>query len=520
MTKRFSDDSVSDSMTAKHNASDDPSLPPLDPQDWDEYRALAHRMLDESLDYLRDVRDRPTWQPMPPDVRRALGNEPLPHAGLGEEAAYEDFLRLVRPYPNGNIHPRFWGWVMGTGTPQSAMADFLSSVVNPNVGGLEQAPVLVEQQVVKWCAELMGFPNGAGGILVSGGTMANVYGLAVARQQRAGFDVRAEGLQGDQPRLLVYGSTETHGWLSKACEFLGLGNAAFRRVAVDDEFRVDVKAMESLIAADRAAGHRPFCIIGTVGTVQTGATDDLEALADLAQREGLWFHVDGAFGAMARLSPETAAVTRGMERADSLAFDLHKWGYLPFDVACVLTREDRQLTETFSMKAAYLASQQRGILAGGGIFFADRGLELSRSFKALKVWMMLRATGADTLGRHIARNVRQARYLETLVKREAELELLAPVPLNLVNFRYVPAGGVGAGATRSGAADSSATDLDALNREILAELQERGIAAPSGTVIRGKFAIRVAITNHRSRDDDFDLLVRSVVDIGRKLTAR
>ena len=480
------------------------SLPPLDPQDWEAFRALAHRMVDESLDYLRDVRERPTWQPMPSAVRAALGAEPVPRSGRGDEAAYADFLALVRPYPNGNIHPRFWGWVMGTGTPQAAMSDFLASVMNPNVGGLEQSPVLVEKQVVKWCAELMGFPADSGGILVSGGTMANVFGLAVARQQRAGFDVRAEGLQGDHPLLLVYASTETHGWLKKACEFLGLGHTAFRPVPVDDEFRVDVHAMAAMIAADRAAGHRPFCVIGTTGTVQTGATDDLESLADLAERERIWFHVDGAFGAMARLSTETAAITRGMERADSLAFDLHKWGYLPFDVACVLVREDAHLVETFSIQAAYLKRETRGVIAESGIYFADRGLELTRSFKALKVWMMLRATGTDTLGGHIARNVRQAKYLESLVTVHPLLELLAPVPLNIVNFRCAPPG-------------VAHDALDALNREILIQLQEQGIAVPSGTTVRGQFAIRVAITNHRSRDDDFEALVEAVARIGREL---
>ena len=478
-------------------------IPPLDPSNWDEYRTLAHRMLDESLDYLRDVRQRPTWTPMPAEVRERLSSEPVPRAGLGDRAAYDDFVSLVRPYPNGNIHPRFWGWVMGTGTPQTAMADFLSSVVNPNLGGLEQAPVLVEKQVVKWSAELMGFPDTAGGILVSGGTMANVLGLAVARQHGAGFDVRAEGLQGSHPQLLVYASTEVHGWLKKACEFLGLGNAAFRRVPVNADFEVDVAAMEAMIRADREAGHRPFCIIGTAGTVQTGATDDLGALADLAAREKLWFHVDGAFGAMARLSPETASVTKGMERADSLAFDLHKWGYLPFDIACLITREDRQLVETFSMQAAYLASDTRGLMAQSGIYFADRGIELTRSFKALKAWMMFRATGVDLLGQHIARNVRQARYLEGLVKARPELELLAPVPLNIVNFRF----------TRPGADDEM---LNALNRRILADLQEEGIAVPSGTMIKGRYAIRVAISNHRSRDDDFEALVEAVVRIGQR----
>lgn len=482
------------------------TIPPLDPQDWEQYRALAHRMVDESLDYLRDVRDRPTWKPMPAEVREALTSEPLPRAGIGDEAVYEEFLSLVRPYPNGNIHPRFWGWVMGTGTPQAAMEDFLASVMNPNVGGFEQSPVLVEKQVIKWCAELMGFPTSAGGILVSGGTMANDVCLAVARQKGAGFDVRTEGLQGEHPTLLVYGSTETHGWLKKGCELLGLGSAAFRRVPVHEDFTVNVAEMQAMIAADRAAGHRPVCIVGTSGTVQTGATDDLVALADLAAREKLWFHVDGAFGAMAALSPETAPQVKGQERADSIAFDLHKWGYLPFDVACVLVRDDADLVETFSAQGAYLASEKRGLMAQSGVFFADRGIELTRSFKALKVWMRLRAAGTDTLGLHIARNVEQAQRLASLVSANPELDLLAPAPLNIVNFRYLAPG-------------LDAAALDALNREILISLQEEGTAVPSGTVIRGRFSIRVAIANHRSTDADFDALVEAVVRLGRSLTA-
>ena len=483
----------------------DSTIPSLDPADWDEYRTLAHRMLDESLDYLRDLRNRPAWTPMPAPVKHELRTEPLPRHGLGERAAYEDFLRLVRPYPNGNIHPRFWGWVMGTGSPQAAMADFLSSVMNPNVGGFDQSPVLVEKQVVKWYAELMGFPADAGGILVSGGTMANVYALAVARHHAAGWDVRKTGLLGGPP-LRVYASTEMHGWLKKSCEFLGMGDESFRRVPVDADFRVDVAAMAAMIAEDRAAGLRPFCVMGTAGTVQTGASDDLNALADLAAREQLWFHVDGAFGAMAKLAPGALAeaAVRGLERADSVAFDLHKWGYLPIDVAVILTREDRQLREAFSMQAAYLTPETRGILAEGGIHFADRGIELTRGFKALKVWMTMRAQGTDVLGQHIARNIAQAQYLAGLVRAEKELELLAPVPLNLVNLRYVAPG-----------LDDAA--LDALNREILIRLQEDGVAVPSGTTIRGKFAIRVAIANHRSTDADFDALVAGVLALGRSL---
>ncbi len=486
---------------------DSPDSPaPLDPSDWEAYRALAHRMLDESLDHLRGVRTRPTWTPTPDAVRAEIKNESLPRQGMGDTAAYDDFVRLVRPYPNGNIGPRFWGWVMGTGTPQAAMADFLSSVINPQMGGLDHAPVYVEQQVIRWYCELMGFPASAGGILISGGTMANVLGLAVARRQRAGWDVRVKGAYGGPP-LRVYASQEVHSWLKKTCDFLGLGEEAFRKVPVHDDYTVNVAAMEQMIHEDRAAGLQPFCVIGTAGTVQTGASDDFNALADLAAREKLWFHVDGAFGAMAKLAqiPEAQAAVSGMDRADSVAFDLHKWGYLPFDVAMLITREDKHLTETFANQAPYLTSMPGGLNASGSVYFNDRGIELTRGFRALKVWMTMRAQGTDLLGAHIARNIKQAQYLAGIVAKEPQLELLAPVPLNLVNFRYKAAG-----------LDTDA--LNALNRNILVRLQEDGIAVPSGTVIRGQFAIRVAITNHRSEQSDFDALVAGVLDLGRQLT--
>lgn len=482
-------------------------LPPLDPANWPQYRQLAHKILDESLDYLESINTRPAWIPTPAEIRQAISTEKVPKEGLGEQRAYDDFKELVRPYPNNNIHPRFWGWVMGTGSPQAAMADFLAAVVNPQMGGLDHAPVYVEQQVIRWYAELMGYGQDAGGLLMSGGTMANVLALAVARTHSAGWDVRKTGTYGGPP-LRVYASAETHSWLKKSCEFLGMGDDAFRRVPVNADFQVDVTAMQEMIRADREAGLLPFCIIGTVGTVQTGASDDLNALADLAAREQLWFHVDGAFGAMAALAPhaKAAAAVNGLARADSIAFDLHKWGYLPFDVAVVLTKEDRHLAETFATQAPYLASSTGGINKSGSIYFADRGIELTRSFKALKVWMTMRAQGTDLLGAHIARNIDQATYLESLVRAEDELELLAPVPLNLVNFRY----------TKPGLSDDA---LNALNREILVQLQERGIAVPSGTMIRGKFAIRVAITNHRSQDADFDALVAGVLSLGRELAA-
>jgi aromatic-L-amino-acid decarboxylase len=474
----------------------------LDPADWDEFRALAHRMVDDTLAHLASLRDQPAWRPMPEEVRGSFA-EPLPMEGVGAEAAYEAFAERVRPYPNGNLHPRFWGWVQGTGTPLAMMAEMLAAAINPHLAGFDQAPKRVEEQVIAWLAELMGFPASATGVLVAGGTMANVLGLAVARHAQAGFDLRAEGLQGGRPRMLLYGSTETHGWVKKAAELLGLGSTAFRAIGVDAHDRVDVEAMRAAIRADRAAGHHPFCVIGTAGTVNTGATDDLRALAALCRDEGLWFHVDGAFGALARLSDELAPLVTGMEEADSLGFDLHKWMYLPFEAACVLVRDGAVHRDAFSIRASYLAMGERGVTAGG-IPFADLGIDLTRNFKALKVWMSLRAHGVRAYARLIEQNVAHVRHLAARVEADPALELLAPVALNVLCFRYAPPG-------------VPAARLDAINQEILLRLQEEGIAVPSGTTVRGRFAIRVANVNHRSRREDFDLLARSVVRIGGEI---
>jgi glutamate/tyrosine decarboxylase-like PLP-dependent enzyme len=316
--------------------------------------------------------------------------------------------------------------------------------------------------------------------------------------------VKEEGLQGGaHPRLVFYGSSETHNWARKAAELLGLGNRAFRRVPVDESHRVDQRALAAAITADREAGLHPFCVIGTAGTVNTGATDDLTAIADLCEREKLWFHVDGAFGALAWLSEELRPALAGMERADSLAFDLHKWGSMPFECACVLVRDAEAHRATFASSASYISPAARGVIAGG-LPFAERSLELTRNFKALKVWMSLHANGADHHARIIEQNVHQARALAEMIDDHPSLELVAPVPLNVVCFRYV-------------AHHLQGTALDALNEEILLRLQERGLAVPSGTRIDGVYAIRVAHVNHRSRRSDFEALVADVARLGDEI---
>ncbi len=474
----------------------------LDPENWDELRALGHRMVDELLAYLRTVRDRPVWRPIPGDVRARLKG-PVPRRPEGAERTYADFRDYVLPHPMGNIHPRFWGWVIGTGTPLGALAEMLAAGMNPNMGGGDHVPNLVEAQVLDWCKEMLGFPLDASGLLVSGGSMANLVGLAVARSARAGFDVRKGGVRAARGPLTLYASVETHSSVQKAVELLGLGSDALRFVPVNTAFEIDVPALERMIRDDRADGCLPICVVGNAGTVGTGAIDDLASLADLCAAEGLWLHVDGAFGALAALVPEYRSRLAGMERADSLAFDLHKWMYVPYEAGCTLVRDADAHRRAFSLRPDYLTHAERG-LAAGTLWFSDYGIQLSRGFRALKVWMSLKEHGLDKYARLVRQNIEQARYLAALVREAPDLELLAPVPLNIVVFRYVSPG-------------RDAAALDALNQDLLIQLHEQGIAVPSNLTIGGRFALRVAIANHRSRREDFDLLVRETRRIGAEL---
>jgi len=478
----------------------------LDPDDWEALRELGHRAFDDMIEYLQTIGERPAWQPLPATAK-ALFDEGVPWQGTPCDEVYAQIHEHVLPYPTGNIHPRFWSWVGGTGTATQLLADLVASAMNSaGLGFDEVASSYVELQLLNWLKTLLGYPGEASGLLVSGGSMANLVGLAVARTRMSPYNVRETGVDTtNHPRLMYYASTETHSSVRKAIELIGLGSESLHLVPVNSDFTINVDALQEAIAADRKAGKLPICLVANAGTVNTAAIDPLNELADIAAEEALWVHADAAFGGFAKMSPQYTHLVDGLERADSLAFDLHKWLYVQYDCGCALIKSADAHKDTFSVTPDYLREFDRG-LASGPLNFSEYGVQLSRSFKALRAWTALKTEGAERYGEQITQNIRQATYLSELIDDDTQLELMAPTAMNIVNFRFV---------------DDAvpANELENLNAEILMQLQERGIAAPSSTVLNGQFTIRVAICNHRSRRSDFEALVAGVIAIGNELIA-
>jgi glutamate/tyrosine decarboxylase-like PLP-dependent enzyme len=476
----------------------------LDPQDWNAMRALGHQMVDDLIDYWEGIREEKIWKPIPEEVKTFL-DQPIPEKGQAPEEVYREFKENIFPYNKGNVHPRFFAWIQGTGTPMGTFGDLLASGMNPNAAIGEHSAMYVDRQVVNWCKELMNFPSEASGILVSGGSMANITALTVARNSFGEEKIRQRGLKAASAQLLIYCSVETHSCIQKAAEIIGLGTDAVRKIGVNELFQLDTAALRTQIETDLQAGFLPFCLVGTAGTVNTGAIDPMEELLAISKEYGLWFHVDGAYGALAKLDPTYASALKAIEEADSLAFDLHKWLYVPYEVGCTLIRDAKKHRDSFAITPNYLLQEKRG-LSGGLDSINNYGFELSRGFKALKVWMSLKEHGRAKYAAMICQNNRQAAYLAELVEQHPNLELTAPLSMSITCFRMIQPGW-------------EEKALQELNKEILLRLQEEGIASPSSTILNGKYTLRVANTNQRTRMEDMDLLVKEVLRLGKSIIA-
>lgn len=455
-------------------------------------------MLDDMFDHLESLRRQPVWR-APPQTLRETFREALPQAPSDLADVHQVFRDTVLPYSSGNAHPGFMGWVQGGGTVVGMLAEMLAAGMNSNLGGRDHMALEVEQQVVGWAREMFGLPATASGLFLTGASQANFLAVLIARRRALGPAVRAKGLAGDGMRLIAYASAAVHGCLGRAMDMAGLGTGALRLVAFDEAQQIDLSTLRAAIAADRAAGFTPFLVVGSAGTVDVGAIDDLAGLADIAAAEDLHFHVDGALGGLGVLAPSIAPRLAGIERADSIALDWHKWGQAPYDAGFLLVRDAELHRATFAADASYLQRAERG-LAAGDWWPCDYGPDLSRGFRALKTWFTLKTYGAAALGGVIERTCELARALAQRIEAEPDLQLVAPVALNVVCFRF--------------------RDAAELNPEIVMRLHEGGVVAPSLARVGGHAVIRAAIVNHRTEQRDIEALVEATLEIGRKCRHR
>jgi len=486
-------------MTNKTSAPEGADNASLDPQDWDQFAQVAHRMLDDAISKMRSSGDGRVWTPATDDLKSAF-DIAVPTEGTETGLVQQQISELLQ-FGVGNTHPRFFGWVHGAGTPGNLIAEIAACAMNANLGGRDHGAMYVEKQVVRWVREMFGFPKDASGLIVSGTSVATIVALKTARDSFLGFQNRKSGdsLAG----MVGYTSTQTHSCVARAFDILGLGSDALRKIPVNDQFQMDTGALRKAIAQDRAAGLTPFVVIGTAGSVNVGAIDNIAELARISTAENLWLHIDGAFGAAGVLSDVLAPKLKGLGLVDSIAFDFHKWLHVNYDSGFVLIRDADKHRRAFAERPDYLKGTDKG-LAAGNPWPVDFGPELSRGFRALKIWEQFAEHGTRKLGQMISKNCKQAAHLAALIDQDSEFELLAPVATSICCFRYFDP-------------QLDAPALNTLNEEIVIELQIRGLAVPSVTTINGKTAVRVNITNHRTTIGDVELVLPEIKAIVRAL---
>jgi aromatic-L-amino-acid decarboxylase len=473
-----------------------------------EFREIGHRLVDLVADRLAALPDGPvTRAESPADVSRILGAEQtLPASGSDAGALLTDATRMLFDHSLLNGHPRFFGYITSSPAPIGMLADFLAAALNQNVGAWQLSPIAteIEAQAVRWIAELIGYPPSGGGLLVSGGNMANFVGFLAARAAKAPGNVRKEGLLRAGRSLLVYASAETHGWIKKAADLFGLGTNAIRWVATDAEQRMDSSALRLRVEEDLRLGHRPFLVVGTAGSVSTGAVDSLPEIAAVCREHGLWFHVDGAYGGLAAQAAGSPASLLALSAADSVAVDPHKWLYAPLEAGCVLVRDASRLRDAFSYHASYYHFDD------GELNYFDYGPQNSRGFRALKVWLALRQVGRAGYLKMIGDDMRLARHLHALMARHPEFEATSQ-SLSITTFRYVPPDL----RAQLGSAEVE-TYLDELNRRLLTAVEKSGDAFLSNAVVGGRFVLRACIVNFHTSLGDIEALPPLISRLGRE----
>ena len=464
----------------------------LDPKNWEKMKVLAKQMAEDMVTYLETIEERPILRPKTEEILDYL-KQPAPEKPLGPTNTYQEFQeKILNNRGSLNAHPCCWAAVTGQGSSFGALADMWSSGINAIMNEHDITPD-IETQVIRWIKEMLDYPMAATGVLGSGGTMANLIGLNVALNSNAGYDVNKNGVNG---KLTFYGSTEVHFSIIRNLRLMGIGHKNLRLIPVDNDYRIDLSLLKEQVDKDRDEGYTPVCVVGCCGSTNVGAIDDLESLASYCKREELWYHVDGAFGAWVHLSPKYRHMVKGQDKADSLALDLHKWMYMPYGIGCTLVKDADAHYRTFDINPVYLEE------AGSGS--GSLSLEGSRPSRSLKAWMTIKEHGVGKFRRLVEMNIDQAKYLGELVEDSPNLELVAPVNLNVVCFRYY-LNGLGE------------DKLAKLNYGVFNELFRNPKFAVLPSKLNGKVILRACITNHRTRYEHLDSFIGRITQIGNKL---
>lgn len=481
--------------------SDNPLAEPTLELTPEQFRRLGYQAVDliaANLERLQ-MRQEPARRAVPADLREQLLNQPLPQNGSDPAELLEFVGQHILPYPLGHINPRFFAWVNSPAAPISVLGELLTAGMNSSAAGGDQASTYLEHAVLNWLKEMVGFPEDSGGLLVSGGSMATLVGLAVMRHVKAQTgDMRGQGLHNENAPMVVYTSTEGHSCITKAVELLGIGHNYLRKIPVDADFRMDVGQLVRQIQADRQAGLHPVCVAASAGTVNTGAIDPLDRIAEVCRQEDLWFHIDGAYGGVGILAEQARHWFKGLEQADSLGIDSHKWMYIPVECGCALVRDKQAMRDTFSVVPPYLRDDRQLP------WFSEFGPQQTRGFRALKLWLALKQIGLAGYRHLITRDVSLAEMLRQKIQARPDFELVATGPLSITCFRYAPAG---------------SPDLNALNRAILEIVQKKGEVYLTSTELNGEFVLRACIVNFRTVEADLDFLLDCLAQAGRQVLA-